>query len=100
MVFAERHFELSDSSPVVVRFSEPVADRGDYRCDYVITGLDRIHKSHAFGVDGVQALYLAMELAHVDLLASKQAKAGELRWMGQRDLGLPLPASVNADDFK
>ncbi len=99
MSFVERQLELSNGSHVVIRFFEPVADQADFRCDYEITGLDATRKSHGFGVDAVQALVLAMQKAHIDLLASRQAKAGELTWLGQPDLGLPLPANVKPADF-
>lgn len=99
MSFIERQFELSDGAQVVVRFHEPVADQDDFRCDYEIAWSDAARKSHGFGVDAVQALLMAMQKAHIDLLASAHAKAGKLTWLGNHDLGLPLPANVKPADF-
>ncbi len=60
---------------------------------------DGIRKSYAFGVDSVQALTLAMQKAHVDLLASPQSESGLLTWLGMREFHLPLPANVKPEDF-
>ncbi len=99
MPFIERQFELSDGARVVVRFNEPVADQQDFRCDFEIAWRDDIHKSHAFGIDAVQAILMAMQKAHIDLLASSHAKAEEITWLGNRDLGLALPANITPSDF-
>jgi hypothetical protein len=99
MPFIERQFELSDGAQVVLRFNEPVADQKDFRCDFEIAWRNDIRKSHAFGVDAVQAILMAMQKAHIDLLASSHAKAGELTWLGNRNLGLPLPANIKPGDF-
>ena len=98
-VFIERQFELGGEARVVVRFLRPEPDRGDYRCDYKIIWPDWERSFHAFGIDAVQALLLAMQMAHVDLLLSPESKAGKLRWLEQRDLGLPLPPSAAREDF-
>ena len=98
-VFIERQFELGGEARVVVRFLRPESDRGDYRCDYKIVWPDRERSFHAFGIDAVQALMLAMQMAHVDLLLSPESKAGDLCWLGERNLGLPLSPSVTREDF-
>ena len=58
-----------------------------------ITGLNTIwcRPKYVFGIDGLQALHLAMKCADAVLLSSKL----KLEWLGQReDLGMPkfLPA--------
>ncbi len=98
-VFIERRFDLHGEGDVVVRWFRPEPDQADFRCDYQIVWPDRERNSHAFGIDVVQALILAMQKAHVELLASPEYKAGMLRWLGERDLGLPLPSSAKPEDF-
>lgn len=99
-IVAQRRFELRGSLEVVIRFSRPVPDGNDFRCRYEIVWPDRTHVSNGFGVDEMQALILAIEKAHVELLASPEGRRGELTWLGMRDLHLPLMSSVTPDDFK
>ena len=87
--FIERRIELGESSEVLIRFHRPVQDGADFRCDYEILWPGRKHAFHAFGIDGVQALFLAMKMVHSKLLASPAGKRGQLRWLGSNDLGLP-----------
>jgi hypothetical protein len=81
-------------------FFKPVPEAGDFRCDYRIEYPDDVESSYAIGVDEVQALILAMQKAHVDLLVSDYFQNDALNWIGMRDLGLPLPPSVTVDDFR
>ena len=98
--FIERRFEIGGKA-VVLRFMRPERDGDDcYRCHYRITWPDRERNFFGFGVDEVQALYVAMHNAHADLLASPEGRAGLLTWLGQQDLGLPLAGSVTPDDFR
>jgi hypothetical protein len=91
--FIERTFELG-SETVIVRFMRPERSTVDYECRYKIIWPDRERNFHAFGVDEVQAMTLALQMAHVDLLTSPEGKAGRITWLGQRDLGLPLPGTM------
>lgn len=99
VIFVERQFELGDSATVTVRFPPPAPDGNDYRCDYKITWPDRARSAYAMGIDAVQALLLAMQWAHVDLLASPEHKAGARLYLGERDLGLLLPPGSRPEDF-
>ena len=98
--FVERRFELGEGAEILVRFGRPVAEGEDYRCDYTIAWPSRTLASAALGVDEVQALILSMEKAHLELLASDEARSGQLRWLDSEELGLPLPSSVTPEDFK
>jgi hypothetical protein len=98
-VFIQRQFELATGSEVFVRFHRPAPDDDDFRCNYEIIWPDRKRASYAVGVDEVQALILAIQKAHVDLLSSPEADRGELSWLGSPDLGLPLPGSFTPKDF-
>jgi len=99
-LFIERHFELDKIFKVLVQWHRPVQDDNAFRCDYIIIWPDRRRSSQGFGVDSVQALIMAMQKAHVELLASNEGRAGCLLWLGSRNLDLPLMGSVTPDDFQ
>ena len=52
----------------------------------------------AFGVDEVQALLLAMQRAHVDLLIARKDNPAVISWLDQTSLGLPLCQSLRDMD--
>ena len=80
--------------------SEPQPDQRDFRCAYTIRWPTREQSGRAFGVDSLQALFLALQSAHIALLTSPEGQAGELRWLGMADLGLPLPLGLSADEVR
>jgi hypothetical protein len=98
-VFIERRLELREGGEVIIRFFLPVPGDVDYSCRYRITWPDREREFQIFGIDGVQALLLAMQAVHADLLSSSEGKAGELRWLGDRDLDLPMASGLTPQDF-
>jgi hypothetical protein len=100
LVFIERLLELRDGREVVVRFLLPEQRETDWSCTYRIAWPDRQREFVGYGIDGVQALSCAMMNAHAELLASPEAKAGDLLWLGERDLGLPLAGNLTPDDFE
>lgn len=89
--FIERRLSLATGAEVILRFYQPEPDgESCYRCEYQIDWPDRKRKFCGFGVDSVQALTIAMQMAHVELLTSAEGKSGALSWLGEADLGLPL----------
>ena len=100
MSVLERRLTLTTGGEVTVHFLEPTQAVEDWQCDYVIKWPNRERRFHASGVDAVQALKHAMCNAHADLLSSPEGKADTLRWLGQRELGLPLAGNLKAADFK
>jgi uncharacterized protein DUF6968 len=86
--FVERRLELTTGGEIVVRLIQPEPVGNDWRCDYRITWPDRERHFHAFGIDGLQALILGLQMVHATLLASPEGKAGQLTWLGEPDLGL------------
>ena len=66
----------------------------DFQCGYRIEGPRTRKKSRAMGVDGFQALELAILKIGVDLRASPEFEAGPLQWLDRDDPGFPLPASI------
>jgi hypothetical protein len=94
-VIAEREYRLMHGrkrSTVRLRFGKPrpFRDRRDFYCVYQIDGLDRGRRTMwSGGVDGVQALELAMQMACTELVLSEEYTAGRLSFHGSPDLGLP-----------
>jgi len=94
-VVVEREFELRKGrkqTKVLARFGKPVRGRRDFRCEFQIAGLlDKPIAGQGFGVDGVQALELAMQAATIELLSSRAYQSGRLTFFGSHDLRMPLP---------
>jgi hypothetical protein len=84
---------------VLCSFDKPVPEGNDFRCDYRIVFPTREQRAHAFGVDEVQALILAMQRAHMHLLTAPERQSEKLLWLDMEDLGLPLPSNVRPADF-
>jgi len=88
--FIERVFEV-DGTEIACRFFTPVADGNDFRCRYSIDHQpDGALTREIWGVDGVQALLLAMQAAHSDVLAWRDQNGRQVRWLGGSGLGLPI----------
>lgn len=87
--FAVRHYEAGEDR-VTARFYAPtLSRRGDYQCRWEIEWPGETQRSFACGIDGVQALLLAMRAAHRDLVASEAYRLGALTYLSQSDLDLP-----------
>jgi hypothetical protein len=89
MPFVERRFELDDGTLVVRFFAPSQAPGGEFECHYAIGWPEQEVCRHACGLDGLQALMLAMRTVHSDLTESDAYKAGRLRWCEQANLDLP-----------
>jgi len=88
-VAARRVFQVPGRKDVVLTFGVPQAVPGsDWGCAVQITGLDTgwSRPRYFFGIDGLQALHLAMKCAGAVL----ESCSVELIWLGQKgDLGMP-----------
>jgi len=62
---------------------------GDWRCRVVIAGLGRPIDRHAYGIDPLQALALALEMARMYLSFTPLADGERLTWLGASELGIP-----------
>jgi hypothetical protein len=98
-VVAERELERlrsesgGEAASVVVRIGKPEPDPkpdGDWRCPFQITGLGDDAILFAHGVDAVQALELCFQYIGIRL-EDAQARGIPLRWLGDEDLGFPVP---------
>jgi hypothetical protein len=87
--FVERVFE-SGGGTTTARFYQPsLAPGGEYKCRWAIFWPDGVQQRHALGVDGIQALMLAMKTVHSELQQSDLYKSGNLTYTDQNDLDLP-----------
>ncbi|WP_100259644.1 DUF6968 family protein [Qipengyuania seohaensis] len=87
--FIERIFDSGDQK-VTARFLKPLlAPGGEYQCRWAIVWPDHVQERYACGLDGVQALMLAMKSVHSELKESDLYKAGKLTYIDQYDLDLP-----------
>ena len=93
---AQRELELEGARKITVVVGKPEKFPGDddYYCPYQITGLGDDKVRYAGGIDGVQALWLALQMIAADLYTSSEAQNGKLTWHDERDLGFPVPESV------
>ncbi len=72
----------------------PKADaHGSFYCEFSLNGLSWTGKiRRAYGIDAIQALYLALQSVGADLDALRQVEGLDLKWIGEScagDLGLP-----------
>jgi len=92
--FIRRSFTV-DGQAATCRFFQPIEEStGEFSCRYEIEGSEGVSSKHAYGVDEVQALLLAMQRAHIDLLAARENHGRDVSWLGERSLGLPIPDSI------
>jgi hypothetical protein len=88
-IAARRVFTAPGGKPVVVTLGVPQPVPGsDWGCPLQITGLNTTWRrpNYVFGIDGLQALHLAMQCAGAVLESANR----KLEWLGQtEDLGMP-----------
>ena len=100
-VIAERRLYLDDQESVRVRIGTPITNERDDSmsgCPYQIEGMGTGKVRFIYGVDTVQALWLALQTVGVDLYASDEYKAGRLKAFAESspndDLHLPVPPGL------
>lgn len=92
-LFVERQFTI-DGQEVACRFYQPERHGQDYVCRYEILYLDGVRSRRSPGVDQVQALLLAMQYAHTDLLATRDHDGRNVTWLDNTSLGLPIAHTI------
>lgn len=94
-VIAERVLELRDGGEVRVRIGKPKPFPDDpnlnFYCPYQIVWVRSDGVRYAGGVDAIQAFSLALRMIGADLYTSEEYKTERLTWLGQRNLGFPVP---------
>ncbi len=88
-IAARRAFRSANGKPVVLTIGVPQPVAGsDWGCPLQITGLNTSWRrpQYVFGIDGLQALHLAMKCADAVVESTKP----RLAWLGEEgDLGMP-----------
>ncbi|MDB5702627.1 MAG: hypothetical protein JWL66_2826 [Sphingomonadales bacterium] len=90
---AQRMFNV-DGQDVVCRFFSPEEDDGSYFCHYEIEWPEGVRSKRAGGVDGVQAVILAMQMAHTDFLVARNIDGRKIAWLNEQSLGLPIASII------
>ena len=91
IAFVERCYEL-DGQQLLIQFQTPVlAPGGEFQCHWTIQWPAGTQAHYACGIDGIQALMLAMRTVHTELLESDAYRSGRLTYLEEADLGLPAP---------
>lgn len=88
-VIGQRTLQWANREGAVrVEIGEPAArlERGDFVCPYRIVGIGDDQVLGAYGVDSIQALWIAFMF-----IGSRLARFPELRLDDATDLGFPLP---------
>jgi len=94
-VIARREFECGSEKVILeIGTPYPVDEGRNWFCPWRISGLgfDKVRRTG--GVDSMQALYLAMQSAAADLYSCDVARQQSLRWLDQRNLGLPFLSAI------
>ncbi|QAY78166.1 hypothetical protein [Sphingosinicella sp. BN140058] len=79
-----------DGQKVGCRFSRPKAEGQSYFCRYEIEWPEGTSSRRVGGVDEVQALLLAMQTAHTDLLIAREHDGRQVTFDNRQSLGLPV----------
>lgn len=100
IVIARRSFELDgrEGAVILTVFAPELYDNGrDWCCTYRVEGLSRKVERRVGGVDGVQALDLALKNMAMFLYSMPETREGRLTWLhqGRGDLGLPMPEGMD-----
>jgi Domain of unknown function (DUF6968) len=90
---AQRMFTV-DGQEVKCRFFPPERDGGSFFCRYEIDWNEGVRTRKIGGVDEVQALVLAMQAAHTDLLAARENEGRRVSWLDRQSLGLPIAQTI------
>lgn len=92
-VILERIFTV-DGVETSCRIFGPAYDGQDFSCRYEIGWNEGVRSRESWGVDAFQALLLAMQAVHTDLLVARKEDGREVLWLGQQNLGLPIPETI------
>jgi hypothetical protein len=95
-IMASRTYYLGEEAfPVEVAIFTPTPDGDDFKCEYRIAWPDNTQVGHAIGIDGIQAIILALRKLGADIYF---AKRGKLVWLEvDRGFGLPLTRGLDTE---
>jgi hypothetical protein len=95
-----RRLFVVDGTETLCSFFRPQPDGRDYSCRYEIAWSEGSRTRKIMGVDEVQALLLAMQTAHIDLLAARENDGRQVTYLDGKNLDLPVAESVRHWIFK
>lgn len=74
----------------------PVQGERDWSCLYRIGWPDGTHTGSGYGLDGMQALMLALQAIGADIYTSAYHRSGRLSWLDPGDgYGFPVPKTIS-----
>jgi hypothetical protein len=85
-----------EETPVIINLGRPLprvkegSEFNEWYCTFQIVGLGDETIGTTFGVDGMQALLLALKIAGKIIAASRPGRLGELDWKDVPHFGFPL----------
>lgn len=87
-IFLERHFAVDDQEgAAVLRVGRPVEHPdGDWVCPFQIAGLGDDQVYEAAGIDSLQALTMALQMARSRLESYRRSQ--RITWLDADDLGI------------
>jgi uncharacterized protein DUF6968 len=97
-----REFFGPNGTRIRINVSNVIKDdsSGDWKCEYWIEGLGSTGKKVSYGIDPIQAIYLALTYLSTKLYCSDEFKLGLITWGGgenEFDLGLPIARTIQED---
>jgi hypothetical protein len=101
MLFAQRRLTISSPSgdiDVPVRVFQPEQEDSMWICRYEIDWPNERKSYFGAGVDGMQALILALRTICTELYTSEYHEAGTLRWF-EAGRGYGFPAFITSRDL-
>lgn len=103
MIFVTRMLTLVEDNqdlPIAVEIFAPAIGDGCWECRFKINWPEAPRSATVRGVDGMQALYLAMQQVALELYHSSYHAAGQLRWeQAGAGYGFPIHKD-NYDDLE
>lgn len=85
----------SGDMAVPVTIHPPLEGERDWSCAYEIGWPDAPRRGYGYGIDGTQALLLALKAVGTDLYTSDYHRSGRLRWIEPGDgYGYPVPKNI------
>ena len=91
-VVATRKFEIFEGdgagkAQVIIHMPAEMDDV-HWGCEYELKGFSNSRRQKIFGVDGYQALYLAMKIVCTEIAISDEYKSGKLALFGERNFDI------------
>lgn len=105
-VLGKRTISDQNGEKVNISIYQPIVDEhGSFFCEFFLDGLSwNGKKRRTYGIDAIQAIYLALQSIGSDLQALQEDGSHNLSWIGEScvgDLGLPtiifMPGDSSAE---